>query len=155
MLAKKALKKIEEQELEREAEEAAAAAAADTEAAAESGTAGLGAYDAKERASLDNSKRPMPLAVEGKLAAAAVASGAAAANVCGTSSGSSDGDLQVIVVDDASTTQDSDLSLNRGDSLIPAGPPPAATEAEPSATSRASSLSSLRGVLSGRFQRSS
>jgi uncharacterized membrane protein YdjX (TVP38/TMEM64 family) len=157
VLAKKALKKIEEQELEREAQEAAAAAAAaEAEAAAEAGTAGPGTYGAKERASLDNSKRPMPLAVEGKLAAAAAATGAAAAaGVCATTASSSDGDLQVIVVDDASTAQGSDLSLNRGDSLIPAGSPPAAAEAEPSASSRASSLSSLRGLLSSRFQRSS
>jgi hypothetical protein len=153
VLAKKALKKIEEQELEREAQEAAAAAAAEADAAAEAGTAGP--FDSKERASLDGSKQPLSLSVEGKLAAAAAGSGAAAGGVCGTTASSSDGDLQVIVVDDASTAQGSNLSLDRGDSLIPAGTPPAAAQAEPSATSRASSVSSLRGLLNSRFQRSS
>lgn len=155
ILAKKALKKITEQELEREEREAAEAAAAAAAEAAEDGTA-----DARKSmdAVLDAQKRPLPLAVESKL-------GEAAASSCppldqkSTGSGS-EGDLQVIVVDSApapaAPVLGNDLSFVRQGSLIPAGQlPPAAMETDASTSSRVSLVSSLRGLLGSRFQRSS
>lgn len=156
ILAKKALKKITEQELEREERVAAAAAAAE---AAEDGTAGT-VQDACKSvdAGLDAQKRPLPLAVESKL-------GEAGAGFCtpleqkSTGSGS-EGDLQVIVVDNAPAVAlpvlETDPSYIRQNSLIPAGQlPPAAMETDASTSSRMSSVSSLRGLLGSRMHRSS
>jgi hypothetical protein len=156
VLAKKALKKIQEQELEREAQEAQAAAAAQD---AEAGTA-VGPQQ-QQRASLDaaggsHQKQPLPLAVESKLAAKS-ADGSPGLHHNSTGSGS-DGDLQVIVMDDnaAASGASATPSVTTEGGLIPAGQlPPAALEPEASSTSRMSSVSSLRGLLSGRFQRSS
>lgn len=150
ILAKKALKKIQEQELEREAQEARAAEAAQD---AEAGTA----VGPQHRASLDavgaTQKQPLPLAVESKLAKSADAGLPLGQNSTGSGS---DGDLQVIVVDDTAAPADAARSVTREGSLIPAGQlPPAALDAEASTSSRMSSVSSLRGLLSARFQRSS
>lgn len=167
ILAKKALKKITEQELEHEAQLAAEAEAA---AAAEAGTAGPDAGQTWTCSSqepvihaLDHQKQPLPLAIEGKLAAAG-------ADTCrpldnkSTGSGS-DGDLQVIVMDNATVSTSAATNtvqagtgpavVSREGSLIPTAQPPAAAAADASTTSRASSVSSLRGLLSGVFQRSS
>jgi hypothetical protein len=148
--AKRALKKLQAQELEREA----SAAAAD---AAEQGTAEAGSSMHTGGAS---AAPPLaPLDVEGKLAAAGASGGSKGPTSVG-------GDLEVIVVDasaasPASLDADSNLSLSRssfGGSLIPAGqlPPAAAADSDRQASlgGRLSSVSSLRGLLSGRFQRS-
>lgn len=178
IMAKKALKKIELQELEREAQEAAAAQQAAVAAAAEEGAAGgaggagAAAFPLQSPSSIDSitgSKTPLPLAVNGKLAATG-AVGAVGAVAGGSSpSGSSTGDLQVILVDDATaatngtTTAASSSSMSRAstNSLIPTAQapplPPAALESEPSGSgpSRFSSISSIRGLLGSTFQRSS
>jgi uncharacterized membrane protein YdjX (TVP38/TMEM64 family) len=159
ILAKKALKKITEQELEREEREAAAAAAAAAAEAAEDGTAGA-APDTRKSvdAGFDAQKRPLPLAVESKLGEAGAGSYAPLDHKS-TGSGS-EGDLQVIVVDSAPAPTPAvladDPSFVRQGSLIPAGQlPPAAMETDASTSSRMSSVSSLRGLLGSRFQRSS
>lgn len=144
ILAKKALKKLQQQELEREAEIEA------QEAAAQAGTAPVHDMGVMRCTNTDvdcTSKQPLPLAIESKVPGAAKQPAAG-----------SDGDLQVILVDDGST---STADLSRGspnNSFIPAGQvPPAALETQPSASdvSRVSSLSSLRGLLSQTFRRSS
>jgi uncharacterized membrane protein YdjX (TVP38/TMEM64 family) len=161
--AKRALKKLQQMELEREEAEERARAA-------EEGTAGLDADGdaaaAAGRASLDAA------AVAKKLEGVDAAAAGSGAKFPG--SRGSEGDL-VIVVDDAATTTGSSLSLSLssdGSVTPPAGQqqqvqapapaavaqrplPPAALEAEPSRVSSVSSVSSLRGLLSARFQRSS
>lgn len=169
VFAKKALKKLTEQELQREAELAAQAEAEAAAAAAEAGTAGPGGMDGKacdSLGALDQQKRPLPLAVEGKLAEGKLASEAAPLDHKSTGSGS-DGDLQVIVVDNNTTagTAASPAGHNatvlgapdvsRESSLIPTAQQPPAAFGAGSTTSRASSVSSMRGLLSGFFQRSS
>jgi uncharacterized membrane protein YdjX (TVP38/TMEM64 family) len=158
ILAKKALKKITEQELEHERQLAAEAEAA---AAAEAGTAGPDASQPWQRSSLDSlqhQKQPLPLAIEGKLAGADTCT-----PLDNKSLGSgSDGDLQVIVMDNPTSSTNTttnpmqqDSGLSRESSLIPTAQPPAAAGADASTTSRGSSVSSMRGLLSGVFQRSS
>lgn len=157
ILAKKALKSITDQELAREKAEAETAAAAAAAEAAEDGTAGEQHQEQKTPDCVNGhgQKVPLPLAVDSKLAAAA-----AAPTSCGAS-GSSVGDLQVIVADDTGVhSQDSSLSMSRGsnNSLIATAPvPPAAADdqAGSSMSSRTSSISSMMGLLSARFQRSS
>jgi len=154
ILAKKALKSITDQELAREKAEAEAAAAAAAAEAAEEGTAGEQHQEQKQPDCVNGQKVPLPLAVDSKLAAAA------APTSCGAS-GSSVGDLQVIVADDSGIqSQDSSLSMSRSsnNSLIATAPvPPAAADdqAGSSMSSRTSSISSMMGLLSARFQRSS
>lgn len=158
ILAKKALKKITEQELEHERQLAAEAEAA---AAAEAGTAGPDASQPWQRSSLDSlqhQKQPLPLAIEGKLAGADTCT-----PLDNKSLGSgSDGDLQVIVMDNPTSSTNTttnpmqqDSGLSRESSLIPTAQPPAAAGADASTTSRGSSVSSMRGLLTGVFQRSS
>lgn len=167
IFAKKALKKLTEQELQHEAELAAQAEAEAAAAAAEAGTAAgpPGALDSKGNDSLeplDQQKRPLPLAVEGKLAAA----GAGPLEHKSTGSGSgSDGDLQVIVMDNNATAANAAASpaaqgsaldgVSWEGSLIPTAQMPPAATGGASMSSRASSVSSMRGLLSGFFQRSS
>jgi hypothetical protein len=160
ILAKKALKKITEQELEHERQLAAEAEAA---AAAEAGTAGPDASQPWQRSSLDSlqhQKQPLPLAIEGKLGGGADTCQALDNKSLGSGS---DGDLQVIVMDNPTSSTNTttnpmqqDSGLSRDSSLIPttAAQPPAAA-ADASTTSRVSSVSSMRGLLSGVFQRSS
>lgn len=147
ILAKKALKKLQEQELEREAR--AAEAAQDAEAGTAVGPQQCASLDAAGA----TQKQPLPLAVESKQAKSADAALPLGQNSTGSGS---DGDLQVIVLDDNAAPADAARSVTREGSLIPAGQlPPAALDAEASTSSRMSSVSSLRGLLSARFQRSS
>lgn len=156
IVAKKALKKIEEQELEREAQEAAAAAAAEAAADPEAGAPNA-------RVSLDatsTQKLPLSEAVEQKLAGAGAGAGACPPLDHKSTGSASEGDLQVIVVDDAPAVvpvlDSNSTDVSRQSGLIPAGQlPPAAMETDASTSGRMSSVSSLRALLSGRSQRSS